>query len=368
MASVNWEKCKNRATAKAVLRHCATDERLKNEHSNKDINKALTFRNVELVGGRTYEESCAAYEQRIAEIDTAAAARGAKKPRKDRVELLFLDIPAPDGMKDKDCKPFFSDVLEMFQQRYGKDNTISAYVHFDEVHDYIDPATGKTRRSRPHMHLALVPEIDGRMCAKEVCCLKSFNWANNSIERLSRDKYGLQYQDGSKKKSLDTVEALKNKSLKAENKRLETENAQKRSEIALEQEELERGKTTLAKERHALEAKSDALRAKEQELTEWEEMIKSKHRALDSRRERLDDREKDIQQREQQLQQAEQERARMVQLNAGMVQLNAELQALVVACREESRKKAAAMAKRVAQFTKDSRSPSVKATGLEISK
>ena len=314
MASTDWEKCKSRATAKAVLRHCATDERLKNEHSNKDINKALTFRNVELVGGRTYEESCAAYEQRIAEIDTAAAARGAKKPRKDRVELLFLNIPAPDGMTDKDYKPFFSDVLGMFQQRYGKDNTISAYVHFDEVHDYIDPATGKTRRSRPHMHLALVPEIDGRMCAKEVCCLKSFNWANNSIERLSRDKYGLEYQDGSKKKSLDTVEALKNKSLKAENKQLETENAQKRSEIALEQEELERGKTTLAKERHALEAKSDALRAKE--------------------------------------------RARMVQLNT-------ELQLLVVTCGEESRKKAAAMAKRVAQFTKDSRSPSVKATGLE---
>ena len=314
MASTDWEKCKSRATAKAVLRHCATDERLKNEHSNKDINKALTFRNVELVGGRTYEESCAAYEQRIAEIDTAAAARGAKKPRKDRVELLFLNIPAPDGMKDKDYKPFFSDVLEMFQQRYGKDNTISAYVHFDEVHDYIDPATGKTRRSRPHMHLALVPEIDGRMCAKEVCCLKSFNWANNSIERLSRDKYGLEYQDGSKKKSLDTVEALKNKSLKAENKQLETENAQKRSEIALE---LERGKTTLAKERHALEAKSDALRAKE--------------------------------------------RARMVQLNT-------ELQLLVVTCGEESRKKAAAMAKRVAQFTKDSRSLSVKATDFDKSK
>ena len=337
MASVNWEKCKNRATAKAVLRHCATDERLKNKHGNKDINKALTARNIELVGGRTYEESCAAYEQRIAEIDSAAAASGAKKPRKDRVELLFLDIPAPDGMTDKDCKPFFSDVLGMFQQRYGKENTISAYVHFDEVHDYTDPATGETRQSRPHMHLALVPEINGRMCAKEVCSTKSFNWANNSIEQLSRDKYGLQYQDGSKKKSLDSVEALKNKSLSAENKRLETENAQKRSEIALEQEELERGKTTLAKEKSSLQAKSEALRAKEQELTERERVIQQQER------------------------QTEQERARMVQLNA-------ELQALVVNCGEESRKKAAAMAKRVATYTKDSRSPSVKATGLENSK
>lgn len=219
MASVNWEKGKSKSQIKAVFRHCQTDERLKNKHSNLDINKSLTAKNAEL-SHSGYTAVCKAFDDRLAEIDSKAT----KTPRKDRVECLFLNIPAPEKLAEQDTQEWFNDVHSRLCDRFGKNNVIMATVHYDEIHAYTDAETGEERLSRPHMHVALIPEIDGRLCAKQVSSRQNMVELNNDIDRLSRQKYGVNFMDGTKRKSYDSVESLKNQSLRKENERLRAEN------------------------------------------------------------------------------------------------------------------------------------------------
>ena len=46
MASVNFMKCKSAGEVKAMLRHCDKEERLKHNHSNKEIDKTKTMDNI----------------------------------------------------------------------------------------------------------------------------------------------------------------------------------------------------------------------------------------------------------------------------------------------------------------------------------
>ena len=281
MASVNWEKGKSKAQIKAVLRHCQTDERLKNKHSNLDIDKSLTAKNTEL-SRSGYTAVCKAFDDRLADIDSKAT----KTPRKDRVECLFLDIPAPENLAEQATQEWFKDVHSRLCDRFGKANVIMATVHYDEIHAYTDATSGETRLSRPHMHVALIPEIDGRLCAKQVSSRQNMVGLNNDIDRLSRQKYGVDFMDGSKRKSHDSVEGLKNQSLKKENEQLRAENVGldisiKRRKKALEsldeqtkQAEQKRSTQELASQRiqEQIQAQKQAWQAQKQsEMMELQE-------------------------------------------------------------------------------------------------
>ena len=46
MASVNFQKCKGGASAKAIIRHCDSEKRKNASHSNESIDTTKTDKNV----------------------------------------------------------------------------------------------------------------------------------------------------------------------------------------------------------------------------------------------------------------------------------------------------------------------------------
>ncbi len=79
-----------------------------------------------------------------------------RKVKDDAVLLSSFSVGAsPEfftGKNRDDIDAFFFECTEFFAERYGRKNIISAVVHLDET--------------TPHMHLNLIPILEGRPCAK----------------------------------------------------------------------------------------------------------------------------------------------------------------------------------------------------------
>lgn len=185
MASCNWQKRKGSGDAKSVFRHCDKDERLKAEHSNKDINKAFTGLNMSFGAYRNgYKAICAAYDERITELDNR---EGANK-RKDRVTLCALNIPAPENITDTEAQEWCTETYKVLQYFFG-DNLLGGTAHFDERHEYIDARTKETRESRVHLHAQVIPEVNGKLQAKTVMSRKNMIMLNKAVEEMTKEKF-----------------------------------------------------------------------------------------------------------------------------------------------------------------------------------
>ena len=213
MASCDWKKFKGGTEAKAVFAHCESDERLTREHSNTDINKARTHLNMAFDAFEDgYTGVCKAYDDYIEALD----ANPKQNKRKDRVTCVGLEIPAPDGMSDDMAREWCVDAYEAVRERLG-DTVLGGVAHFDEIHDYRDPETKEVRTSRPHLHIYAVPDIGGKLNAKQYTARRQMVGMNAAIEAMTAAKYpGFKFQNGTKKKSKKSVEALKNDSERAE--------------------------------------------------------------------------------------------------------------------------------------------------------
>lgn len=209
MASCDWKKIKTANDAKAMFRHCDKDERIRRNHTNGDIDKSRTHLNMQLGAFKEgYKAVCKEYNDHITALDMM---KGANK-RKDRVSLIGWSIPCPEGMSDSEAASWFVDVYAQLIQIYG-DNIIGGAIHFDEVHEYTDPTNNKIRVSRPHMHIYCVPDIDGRLNARDFVTRESMVVMNNNLETLTRLKYpGYKFLTGEKRKSRKSVEQLKQES------------------------------------------------------------------------------------------------------------------------------------------------------------
>lgn len=211
MASCDWQKIKSAGEAKAMFRHCEKEQREQAQHTNKDIDKTRTHMNMQFgVMDSGYEAICNAYDERIAELDARANAN----KRKDRVTLIGLSIPAPEGLTDMQSADWFCEVWRILSEQYGTD-LLGGAVHFDEVHEYTDPATHEKRMSRPAMHAYVIPTVCDKLNAKQVASRSNMIALNNSVEAMSQARYGVHFMDGSKKKSRKSVEELKQESDKA---------------------------------------------------------------------------------------------------------------------------------------------------------
>lgn len=213
MASCDWQKFKGGTEAKAIFRHCESEKRLEMEHSNTDINKARTWMNMQFEafdGG--YDAVCKAYDDYIEALD----AKPGQNKRKDRVTLVGLEIPTPEGMPDDVAREWCIDAYEVVRQQLG-DTVLGGVAHFDEVHEYRDPETKETRTSRPHLHMYAVPDVGGKLNAKQYTGRRNMVAMNASIEAMTAARYpGFKFQNGTKKKSKKSVEELKNDSERAE--------------------------------------------------------------------------------------------------------------------------------------------------------
>lgn len=220
MSSLNLAKIKQHEL-KALLRHCDKNERLKVEHSNEDINKEMTWKNAQFCG--SYEEVCNYFDDILRELDSKPKAN----TRYDRVVAYAIEgtLPEPDEEKDtqKQRDAWIAGIEKVIKREYPEMVVLAKYIHYDEVHEYINTENGERVFSRPHVHMYVMPVVEGRLNGKKFFQHKtSLIQLHRQIDDLTRSIYGFSYGNGTKKKSFNSVEHLKYESKKAE---LETRRA-----------------------------------------------------------------------------------------------------------------------------------------------
>lgn len=98
--------------------------------------------------------------------------------RKDINVMVDWIITIPQSLNDKSLKDkerFFEEAYKFLNDRYGKENVISAYVHMDEV--------------TPHMHYAFVPVVEDK---------KKGGYKLSAKEAVTREDLRTFHQDLSK--------------------------------------------------------------------------------------------------------------------------------------------------------------------------
>ena len=278
MASVNFQKFKSAGDAKAQFRHSDKEERKKAKHANKQIDKSKSDSNLQYK--RNYQQTCERYDERIKELDD----NGNTNKRKDRVTLLGLEIPAPEGLQAKQRLAWFKRVNEIIRDRYGTKNVLNSYIHLDEQHDYIDPETGQKRTSRVHGHYYVVPEKNGKLDAKTLTLRKNMISLNNEIEKMTVQDFGCHFMTGSKKKSGKSVEQLKAESRVAEANReadrIEKATAQRTAAIQQREDELDEREYNLKRRETALRRSESDFKQKQEKLAvEMEKAVTAQNRA-----------------------------------------------------------------------------------------
>ncbi len=199
MASVDFHKCKNASDVAAMMRHNDAIERMKHKHANKDIDITRSNLNTQWLP-LGYKQTLERYESRINNLDSTTNTN----KRKDRVTCFSLCIPIPAEIGDSE--KFSNDIKKLIEAEYGTDNIINGYLHRDEVHDYIDHGVWKT--SLEHLHILVVPEIDGKICGKKFSGKTSMISLNNKINEICLRKYGCSFLTGEAPQK-KTVEQLK---------------------------------------------------------------------------------------------------------------------------------------------------------------
>lgn len=170
------------------------NERIFENHSNKDIDPEKTHLNYEL----TDRDRSIPYDRQIKQYinDNKISKRAL---RKDAVlcnewiitsDKAFFENMSPDQIKN-----FFETAKNFFAERYGNSNIAYAMVHLDE--------------STPHMHLGLVPMQNGKLSSKSL--FGSRDQLKEIQEAFPKylNEHGYNLQRGefdSKKKHLETAE------------------------------------------------------------------------------------------------------------------------------------------------------------------
>ena len=104
------------------------------------------------------------------------------KPRKDAVIMNSFVISSDgkffEGMSTSEQKAFFTGSVKFFAEKYGEENIISAIVHMDET--------------TPHLHLNIIPVVDGRLCSKALYDKKKLSILQTEFHEAVGIKYGLE--------------------------------------------------------------------------------------------------------------------------------------------------------------------------------
>ena len=124
-------------------------------------------------------------------------AQDTKTVRKDAVVLTSFIITSDEqtmkSMTVEEQKNFFKDSADFFSNRYGSENIVSAVVHMDE----------KT----PHLHLALTPIFNNKLCCKEMFTAKKLKDLQTDFYKQVGIKYGLERgEENSKRKHKSEID------------------------------------------------------------------------------------------------------------------------------------------------------------------
>lgn len=180
-----------------VERENERDENYKST-KNPQIDRMRTPNNYHIV--KRSESYLAYIDKRIKELVL-------KRKLKDDAVLVNSFILGSDGeffegLSPEQQREFFYDCTAFFAHRYGEKNIISAVVHMDET--------------TPHLHLNLMPVLDGRLCSKQLFDRKALQELQSDFYEKVGKKWGLQRgKIGSTAEHLDTA-AFKLKKMKEE--------------------------------------------------------------------------------------------------------------------------------------------------------
>lgn len=281
MASCNFKnsKLKGATAAKMRIRHCCQEGRKGAKKRNKHIDLRKTKDNISTFD-LTYEQCCAKYDNRIAEID----ANGNTNKRKDRVTMVCIEVPAPADLPENQREAWFYKLSEIMIEFFGgPDNLIEGFWHVDEVHQYVEPESKKKVWSREHGHFCGVPVVqNGTLNAKKLTSRSRIIALNNAVEEMTVREFGCTFMTGSKRKSYKTVEELKAMSeytdYKMQVEEQEKEIEKKREELRIHRENLER------REREAEEAEAQAKAMMEKAEETYREAVRIEQTALEKMR------------------------------------------------------------------------------------
>lgn len=282
MASVQFYKCKEASVAKSIMRHADADERLKHEHSNKDIDKSKTALNTSLYD-LSYAEMCNRYDEAMQRYQSNSK----RAIRKDAVTLLDAIVSVPAGLDDALTDLWISDVVDIINKHYKADVVLDAKIHRDEIHDYVDPDTHKTVTSRVHAHIFVFPEVEQRLCCKQFTSRQNIMSLNRRIDKMTRNLYSCKFMTGQKAHDRDfqTVEQLKRASDNAE---LELQSRQISSKLQDTHNKLSAAQKALRDANKQLAAVSQQLQQQKAELHDFSISVKKQKRKLNKLRESAD--------------------------------------------------------------------------------
>lgn len=123
---------------------------------------------------------------------------------------VFCDwiVTAPQELSENEYADFFRETYKFLNDRYGKDNVISAYVHMDE--------------SQPHIHYTFVPVVIDKkknipkLSAKEVITLKELKSFHKDLSTRLNSFFGrdIGILNGTTDLGNQTIKQLRNSSKK----------------------------------------------------------------------------------------------------------------------------------------------------------
>lgn len=224
MASVNFQKVKSGSELRAKVGHAGRWDGRPVRYENDHIDRTLTPQNYTLTRrevaprDETGSEVCKRLKERVALIDTVLPP---KRRRADRVTQISMTIPAPEGLDPRYEKSFFEIAYAEIARAFGGYKNLSPmYVHRDEVHEYIDPATHKARTSRVHAHVIGVPFVPGRgVNAKNFLTRDRMREINERIHFRAKKELDIAFMSGTRERSRADMEALKIASIHAAEER-----------------------------------------------------------------------------------------------------------------------------------------------------
>jgi hypothetical protein len=212
------------------------DQRQKDvSHTNKDIDFSKSHLNYDLHNAEPIN-----FTEKVSERIKALNLK--KAVRHDAVVMCQCLITSGheffDGMPKEKQDKFFKDAFDFICHRYGRQNIISATVHFDE--------------RTPHMHVNFVPVTsDGRLCAKDLFKKKDLSLLHDDFYRFNKAR-GYDLERGESKEGFQEHLTTEEFKLKKQEQFLKEEQA-----------ELKQGEAELKKKQRAV---NEALKASDSVL------------------------------------------------------------------------------------------------------
>jgi len=192
------------------------NQRLTDNHANKDIDTERSYLNYDLVAGRTdnFKTDIEAY------INENKASKRAV--RKDAVLvnewIITSDKDFFEQLDEAETRKYFETAKQYFADNYGDENIRYAVVHMDE----------KT----PHMHMGIVPfDDDRKLSAKRIFNREALQRIQEELPQYLKEN-GFDVQRGNKNKERKNLSVHEYKAMREDLKKIETEKQETQAKLA----------------------------------------------------------------------------------------------------------------------------------------